>query len=200
MQSIGKTILSRIYGHGKGWVLTPSDFSDIAEPKTIGVILGRLVSDGKIKRLARGLYFYPKMHASLGVLLPSVDEIAKAIAARDGIRLLPAGAYAANKLGLSEQVPAKVVFLSDGKPRKLSIGNLTIELRKTSPRYLALAGHESGVVIQALRHLGPANIDKRIVQKLAGSLPAIVKQELVKKLSVAPGWMRPFLREIAAVS
>jgi hypothetical protein len=200
MQSLGRTIFSRICGHGRGWAFTPIDFLDVAGPRTVGVILGRLVSQGKIKRLARGLYFYPNIHPTLGTLLPSVDEIAKAVAGRDRLRLLPTGAYAANQLGLSTQVPGKVVFLTDGKPRKLSVGKLTIELRKAAPRHMLLAGKESGVVIQALRYLGADHIDTRAVQKLADSLPANVKRELIRNLSAAPAWMRPFLKDIAGAS
>ena len=114
MQTIYNIVVSRIYGHGRGWVFTPKEFTDMIDPRKVGVILGRFVSEGKIRRLARGLYDYPKVHSELGTLLPSAEDIVKAIAGRDRIRLLPSGAYAANLLGLSEQVPAKVVFLTDG--------------------------------------------------------------------------------------
>ncbi len=199
MQSLESKVFSRICGHGRGWVFTPSHFLDIADSKSIGVYLGRLVSDGKIQRLARGLYCYPRIHPKLGLLLPTVEEIAQAIAGRDRIRLLPSGAYAANRLGLTEQVPAKVVFLTDGKSRKISVEGTTIELRKASPRQMALAGKESGVVIQALRYLGVAHVDKGIVQKLQASLADNVKKEVVRNLSLAPAWMRPIIMEIAEV-
>lgn len=110
MQHVKSTVISRIYGHGRGWVFTPKAFADIASPTTIGPTLSRLVEEGRIRKLARGLYDYPKTHPQLGSLLPPVESVAKAIAGRDHIRLLPSGAYAANLLGLSEQVPAKVVF------------------------------------------------------------------------------------------
>ena len=98
------------------------------------------------------------MHPVLGPLLPSPDAIAKAIAGREQARLQPAGAYAANLLGLSEQVPAKVVFLTEAFSRTVQIGSMTIQLRQTTPRNMATAGRLSGLVIQALRHLGKDHV------------------------------------------
>lgn len=200
MQSIESKMLSRIYGHGRGWVFTPGQFIDISEPKSVGVYLGRLVSEGKIQRLARGLYCYPEQHPKLGALVPPAEQIARVIAKRDGIKLLPSGAYAANRLRLSEQVPAKVVFHTDGKSRKISIGETTIEFRKASPRCMALAGKESGVVIQALKYLGVEHVDDSIVQRLRTMLSDDVKQDLIKSLSLVPAWMRGAIKEVAEVS
>jgi len=163
MQLIKNAILSRIYGHGRGWVFTPKVFADIASPTTVGPTLSRLVSARTIRRLARGLYDYPKIHTELGMLLPSVESIAKAIAGRDRVRLLASGAYAANLLGLSQQVPAKVVFLTDGTSKRIVVDSLTIELRKTAPQYMALAGKESGLVIQAL---GPKSKTYKLLRML----------------------------------
>lgn len=196
-QHTKQTILSRIRGHGRGWVFTPRAFTDLADRRAVAVALGRLVAEGKILRMGRGIYSYPKTHAKLGDLLPSVDQIARALAGRDRIRLLPAGAYAANLLGLSEQVPGKVVFLTDGGSRKLAVGNMTIELRKTAPRYMALAGNESGLVIQALRHLGKAHVDGAIVAKLMRALSSASKKELLRNISLAPAWMRAVLTQIS---
>ena len=178
-------------------MFTPSQFFDIADAKSIGVYLGRLVSGGKIQRLARGLYCYPKRHPKLGDLVPSMDEVARVVAGRDRIRLIPSGAYAANLLGLSEQVPAKVVFLTDGKPRKILIGRATIELRKASPRQMALAGKGAAMVLQALKFMGAPHIDEKAVRKLRALLPSDIKQDLLKNIALAPAWMRPILNQIA---
>ena len=123
MQPTINKILSRIHGHGRGWVFTPSEFADIADQRVVGVMLGRLAKQGKIRRIARGIYDFPRKHPYFGQLSPPIDDVAKTISKRDKIRLLPSGAYAANLLGLSTQVPAKIVYLTDGKPRKLKIGN-----------------------------------------------------------------------------
>ncbi|WP_145285593.1 DUF6088 family protein [Pirellulimonas nuda] len=92
-----------------------------------------------------------------GPLTPSAETIAPALAGRDRTRLQPAGAYAANALGLSEQAPAKVVFFTDGSSRTVKIGSMTIQLRQTTPRNMAAAGRLSGLVIQAFREIGQKN-------------------------------------------
>ena len=130
--------------------------------------------------------------------MPSAEVIAKVLAGRDRTRLQPAGAYAANLLGLSEQVPAKVVFLTDGPTRRVQIGTIAIELRRTTPRNMAAAGRLSGVVIQALRYLGKDHVTPQRIAHLKRTLPASDRQALVKDLQLAPAWMHPILRELAA--
>jgi hypothetical protein len=197
LEGPNNTILSIIYSKGPGRVFTPKEFSHISAPGTIGVILTRLVEQGTIRRLSRGIYDYPKTHPELGELYPPPDVVARVIAERDHIRLMPSGAYAANLIGLSEQVPAKVVFLTDGKSRKFQIGKLSIELRRASPRFLSLAGQESGVVIQALRHLGQKHVENREVRKLKEILTPRTKKELLQNVTIAPAWMRPIIKEVA---
>lgn len=197
MQNTINTISYRINGHGRGWVFFPRAFADIADPRVIGVMLGRLVKQGKIRRLSRGIYDYPKAHSDLGRLYPSINKIAEAISKRDKIRLLPSGAYAANLLGLSDQVPAKVVFLTEGKPRKINVDGQTIELKKASPKLMTLAQKDSGVVIQALRYLGQNYIDDKVIGHLRRTLSDKTKQELLNNLDIAPGWMRKVLEKIA---
>ena len=112
--SIDAKILLAIRSLGKGAVFVPSDFLEFGNREAIDITLHRLTNKGTIRRLARGVYDFPKAHAALGLLSPSAETVAKALAGRDYTRLQPAGAYAANALGLSEQVPAKIVFLTDG--------------------------------------------------------------------------------------
>ena len=133
----------------------------------------------------------------LGELTPSAEEIAKALAGRDRTRLQPAGAYAANTLGLTEQVPAKAVFLTDGTSRTVKVGAMTIQLRRTTPRNMAAAGRLSGLVIQAFRELGQEHITPARVAHLKRTLPLDKRRELVKDVKLAPTWMHPILRELA---
>src|SRR3989304_7961877 len=113
-QSIDNTILSRIYGSRVGAASSPSDFLDLGSRRAVDLALHRLVKRKILRRLARGRYEYPREHPELGTLSPDIEKVARALAGKHRIRLQPAGAYAANLLGLSEQVPAKVVFLTDG--------------------------------------------------------------------------------------
>jgi len=196
-QNIDSKLLARIQGRGRGAVLVPGDFLDLGSRQAVDVTLHRLAKKGTIRRLARGLYDYPKEHPVLGKLSPSSDAIAKALAGRDRTRLQPAGAYAANVLGLSEQVPAKAEFLTDGPSRTVRVGNTTIQLRRTTPKNMAAAGKLSGLVVQALRALGEQHVTRDRIEHLRRTIPAEKRRELLKDLAVAPGWMHPILRRIA---
>ena len=196
-QSIDSKVLTRIRRRGRGSVLVPGDFLDLGSRETVDVVLHRLARKGTIRRLARGVYDYPKQHPKLGTLSPSADAIARALAGRDRTRLQPAGAYAANALGLTEQVPAKAVFLTDGPSRTIKFGPTTIQLRQTTPRNMAAAGRLSGLVIQALRELGEAHVTPARVAHLRRTLPADKRRGLLSDLSLAPAWMHPILRKLA---
>ena len=198
MQPIEDRIISRIYGKGRGSVWTPTHFADLGERAAVAKALSRLVESGRIQRIARGLYHYPKTHAVLGDIAPSVDAIANALKGRDQVRLLPSGAYAANLLHLSEQVPARVVFLTDGPARKVEIGKLVIELRHVTPRRVAAAGRTSGLVIEALREIGEERINEIKIRKLRETLSESDRKRLLDDLGLAPAWMRPALKTIAA--
>jgi hypothetical protein len=178
-------------------VIIPSDFLDVGSREAVDLVLHRLARKGTIRRLSRGLYDFPKWHAVLGDLLPSTDEIARALAGRDRTRLQPAGAYAANALGLSEQVPAKAVFLTDGPSRTVKVGATTIQLRRTTPRNMAAAGRLSGLVIQALRVLGKDHVTRERIEHLKRTLPEEKRREITRDIRLAPAWMHPIFRELA---
>jgi hypothetical protein len=196
-KSIDSTVLSRIYGSGGGSAHTPSDFLDLGSRRAVDLALYRLLRRKIIRRLSRGLYEYPRQHPELGTLSPDIQKVAKALAGKDRLRLQPAGAYAANLLGLSEQVPARVVFLTDGPSRTVKIGRQEIQLRRTTPRNMAAAGRLSGLLMQALRHLGKEQITPGRMEHLKRTLPAKERQRLLKDLPLAPAWMHRLFRELA---
>ncbi len=196
-QSIEYKILRRIYSGQRGSIFTPSHFLDLGSRQAIDLALHRLVKKETLRRLARGLYEYPREHRELGTLSPDIQKVAKALAGKDRIRLQPAGAYAANLLGLSEQVPAKVVFLTDGPSRTVKIGRQEIQLRRTTPRTMAAAGRLSGLLMQAFRHLGRDHITPQRMVHLKRTLPATERKQLIKDLPLAPAWMHPYFRELA---
>ncbi len=134
LHSVDKSVLERISGHGTGWVFTPDHFIDLGSRDAVASALKRSKQAGKIRQLAFGLYDYPRTDDLLGILLPSTDDIAKALAGRDAIRLQPSGAYAANLPGLSTQVPMKVVYLTDGRSRTVQAGDQQIILKNTTPK------------------------------------------------------------------
>lgn len=197
-QSVEKSVASRIYGRGRGCVFSANDFLDLGSRKSVDMALGRLTKAGTIRRLTRGLYYFPKSSALLGELYPTVEAVTKAIMARDHVKLQPFGAYAANLLGLSEQVPAKVVFLTDGAARKIKLGKLIIELRPSTSRQMATAGRTSGLVISALRYLGIKHITPERIAHLRKVLSSEDRKQLIRNLRYAPEWMHDALRQIAA--
>jgi hypothetical protein len=160
--------------------------------------LFRKVRAGTIRKLARGLYDYPRKHPRLGFLAPSVDDVAKALQGRDASRLQPSGAHAANILGLSNQVPVKAVFLTDGRSRKVQIGQQVVILKRTTPRQMVTAGRISGTVIQALRWLGQKNVDDKVVSALQRKLSKQDKQQLLKDVRYAPAWVSDIMRRVAS--
>ena len=105
----------------EGELLFPTDFRGQGTEAAIHQALSRLVREGKLKRIAHGIYYIPKIDPLLGELQPSAEEIAERIAKKEKVRIRPAGAYALNKLGLSTQVPTKLIYITDGVPRQLRI-------------------------------------------------------------------------------
>jgi hypothetical protein len=192
-QSIDSKIRSRIYGHGRGWVFTPKHFRDLGSTAAIDSCLRRLKAAGIIRQLARGLYDYPVNDPVLGAVAPSADAIARALVARDAIRIQPSGAYASNVLGLSNQVPSRIVFLTDGPARMVKIGKREIILQHTTPRNMATAGCISGTLIQALRHLGKDQIDDQVIAILRRHITVADHAALRKDLVHAPAWIADLL-------
>jgi hypothetical protein len=135
------------------------------------------------------------MDEYIGEVLPTAEEIAKAIAKRDRIKLVPTGAYALHALGLSTQIPLKLVFLTDGAPRTIEVGKRTIKLKKTTPRNLKARGKISSLVIQALREIGKDNAtaeeQSKIIELLQKEDPANLKFDI----SLAPEWIRKIIKQ-----
>lgn len=198
MYSIDDKMVKRIIGRKRGWCFTPMDFLDLGSRQAVDTALSRLAKSGRIRRLSRGLYDYPKTHQRIGVLSPPPEAIIEALTRRDRVRLQPTGAYAANLLGLSDQVPMKVVYLTNGPRRRIRIGNQEIILKTMAPRFMATAGRPSGTVIQALRHLGKAHVTKETVARLRKAFNAAEKLQILKDRSLAPSWMHRWLLALAA--
>lgn len=191
-------ILARASAGGRGSVFTPSDFLDLAERPAVDQALSRLARNGKLRRLARGLYDLPELHPRLGPLSPDPDHVARALARETGSKVQIAGARAAHLLGLTTQVPAQSDYLTDGPSRRVVLGKRVIHLRHASPKHLILPGSAAGSVMQALRHLGPTRADD-VVRIAARSLPVADKKRLAASVRQAPAWMRPALLAITAL-
>jgi len=193
-------IAARLRQQGPGWVFTPADFSDLGSRAAVASALKRHKAAGAIRQIDRGLYDVPRSHPRLGTLWPTLEAVVEALQRRDAVRLQPTGAYAANGLGLSTQVPMRVVFLTDGAQRRLRLGKLEITFKRTTPRNMATAGRASGAVIQALRWLGKRSVDERTIRHLRRTLDADAKRQLLADLRHAPAWIAAVMRQVAAPS
>lgn len=194
-QSIEIKVKNRIYGKGKGWCFTPSHFFDLGNRDAIHKALSNLQKKGTIRRLSFGLYDYPKKHEKLGELPPDLNSVAKAISENLKVKLQPSGAYAANLLGLSEQIPTKVTFLTNGSPSKITIGNREIILKQTTTKNMQTAGTISGIVIQALRYIGKDHVDSNMIQTLKKRLNKADKKRLQLDAPLAPAWISEIIQK-----
>lgn len=197
MVSIEDKIMEVIGVEGEGCIFFPNDFIDFGEPKSIGKALERLTEKGLILRLARGIYYYPKQDKimGLGVLYPSIEEIADSIARRDKARIVPTGIHALNKLGLSTQIPMNFVYLTDGTRRKINIGNgKSIQFRFTSPKNLAFTNKLAMLVTFALKELGQGKITESQIAQLKQILAKESKEKVMADASLMPAWIRTIIK------
>lgn len=153
MKTIDQRVLSQICRSRQRSVFSPSHFLDLGGRSAVGVALHRLAKAGKIRRIRRGLYDLPRQHPIIGQTAPDIMATVRTLMDGSHAQWQFSGAYAANALGLSEQVPAKFVILTDGVPRRVPLGKLVLDFRRVTPRNLIGAGRRAGLVIQALRYL-----------------------------------------------
>jgi ribosomal protein S19E (S16A) len=195
MQSVETKILEKIRAIPRGTLIFPEDFQDLGSSEAIRVSLHRLEKDKIIKRVAQGIYIRPKMNKLIGELLPSAEDVATAIAKRDRIRTIPTGSYALNALGLSTQVPMKIVLLTDGSPREIKVGKRTIKFKKTSPKILSAKGKISKLVIQALKEIGLNNQIELQEEKIIDLLKKENPQDLIHDIKLAPVWIQKIMKK-----
>ena len=196
MQSVEDKILRRIRGKPKGWVFTANDFLDFGSAESVRKALKSICDRGRIHRIARGLYHNPKTHPKLGTLAPTPEEIVEAIKTKNHTKTQPTGAYAANLLGLSTQVPGNSRCKNICSDIQLKIGNRTIQLKNRSPRMMAGAGTISGLFIHALKYIGQKRFKDRHLQILRKSLSSKQKQRIQKDIKLAPAWIAAVIRKL----
>ncbi len=195
MDSIDDYIVEEIKKAQKGTIFFVEDFLHLGSAKAVAKALERLTDRDKISRVARGMYSYLETHKTFGAIKPSIEEIAKAIAKRDKARIVPTGILALNALGLSTQVPLKIVYLTDGSARIVKVGQRTIKFKKTSPKNLAAIGTISSLVIQALKEIGKDNVTDDEIKIVLKQLEKEVQHHLEHDIKLAPEWIRVIMRK-----
>jgi hypothetical protein len=194
--SVEIAVKNRIIKHGHGWCFTSMHFSDLGSDPSIRKALSLLQKQNIIRRLAQGVYDYPKMHDLLGIIPPDLNEVAKAIAEKNGVQIQPAGAHSANLVGLSNQVPGRIIFLTEGPSRKVKIGNQEIIFKKTTKKIMSSTGTREGLLIQALKNLGKDHIDQTTRAQVSKFLKDSNEQEIRQNMKFAPAWIRALVFEI----
>ncbi len=196
--SLQHSMLRRVRAKGRGFVFTASDFLDLGSRSGVDQALSRLARDQLVRRLDRGVYDYPRSLPGLGDVWPAADVVATALARQTGSSIKPSPAKAANLLGLSTQVPAKAVFLTDGKNRSVTLGRTQIRLKHARPAAMALPGTRAGLAVLALGYLGrDAGGSPSTVQHLARVLPPQDKRRLLAVRSKYPMWMQRVFSQVA---
>ena len=195
MQSIVEQIGTLISVKPKGTLFFPDDFQHTGSSEAVRKALQRLENKGTIRRVAHGIYVRPKVSTYIGEVWPTAEEVAQAIAKRDKIRLVPTGIYALHALGLSTQVPLKLVILTDGAARTIKVGKRTIKLKKTTPKNLMGKGKISSLVIQALREIGKDKVNDAELKQIMKLLKEEDRLHLKHDIKLAPEWIKQIMKE-----
>ena len=193
MDSAAQKIENSIENSGRGKIFFADDFVNMGSAENIRQALGRFTKNEKIVRVANGIYCYPEVDdtVGLGVLLPSFDQIANAIAERSHARIIPTGDYALNVLGLSTQVPMNCVYLTDGTPRKVEIsGGRGIVFKKTTPKNLAFKNRLAMLVTSALKSIKQENVTPEQIEHIEQLLRKEDKDSVLADLALMPIWIR----------
>jgi hypothetical protein len=196
-ESTTKKIEAKLKSTNKGRVFFISDFVSLGSEVSVRQALQRLVKKGTIIRLTKGIYYYPKKDELLGTLMPSAEQIAKAIAKRDKARITPTGSYALYKLGLSNQIPMNVVYLTDGSPRKIQVGKQKITFKKTNPKNLAVKHELSSLIIQGLKELGKDEVSDNDIKQLEEIIKKSNEYKQIRQnIALAPIWIQKIINPI----
>lgn len=195
MQSIDDKVIAKIKKAKRGSLFFTEDFLSFGSAKAVAKALERMVEKEEVFRVARGIYARLEKDPILGLLKPSTEAIAQAIAKRDKARIVPTGILALNALGLSTQVPMNVVYLTDGAKRKIDLGKRKILFKNTAPKNLSAIGKISSLVIQALKEIGKDNYTENEIQIILKQLTKEEPYRLEHDIRLAPEWIRVIMRQ-----
>ena len=189
MQSVHQQVFDAISEFERGSVFFPEDFASMGNSESVRQALSRICKDGTIVRLSKGIYLYPVIDEELGIFFPSVERIAKAISKRDKSRIIPTGAFALNRLGLSTQVPMNDIFFTDGIPRKINIGKQTITFKHIHPKSLSFRGKITPLAVAALKEIGKGKALPEELHKIKRALQSEATEIVLSDAYLAPRWI-----------
>jgi len=199
VKSIVNEIENKLKYGRRGKIVFASDFSSFGLPKAVNKAMERLTLSGMLIRLAQGIYLYPQIDTrlGLGVLYPTVENIAREIAKRDKARIVPTGIYALNALGFSTQIPMNVVFLTDGAARKIKIGNgQGIVFKRTVAKNLSYKNDVLMLVVAVLKEIGEGNVTAEQLSKIKDMISKEKQEDIKADLQLAPAWIKKLIKPI----
>lgn len=191
--SVESQVFSNIKKQKRGMLFFVDSFISIGNSKAVNKALERLVKSGELQRVSTGIYVRPIIDDAIGEVLPSIEEIAQAIAKRDRATIIPTGSYALYKLGLTTQVPLNVVYYTDTSARKIKVGKQVITFKKASSKHLAFKGEISTLAIQALRTIGKDQVTDEEINQIQNILKKEHPNKLQHDLQLAPVWIRKLI-------
>lgn len=196
-QTVENKLVSRIYGRGRGWAFSQTDFSGIGTRSAVDLALHRLTNRGTIRRVIRGIYDYPRYSEKFNrELSPDMDQVARGLARKFGWRIQVTGPAALNLLGLSTQVLGRIAYLSDGPDRTYTVGGQELLFQHTVLKEAGFKLRESSLLVQALKTLGPDRISADTVLRFRRTLGPGMKAKVLKDTRTASGWIRDTLLRI----
>jgi len=198
MNSIEEKVLSRVYGNGKGYAFSSSDFIDKFPINNIDKSLSSLTKKKKIRRVARGIYDYPKYSELLQQeLSPDIEQVARAYARKFNWDIEASGDTALNILGLSTQVVGNYIYLSNGASKKYTLNDGTVlEFKKSSLKNIGFKHKESSLIVQALRTLGKDRADENVIKAIRKQIEPKKYQKILKDTKSSTVWIYETIKQI----
>jgi hypothetical protein len=187
MKKLPQTILAAARALPEGGVLSPREFLHLGNRAAIDQALSRLAKSGELMRIGRGLYAAP-VASRFGMRAPSPEKVVQELEHRTGEVLVPHGAIEANRLGLTQQVPIRDIYLSSGPKRRLQFGKAEMLVEHVSPKSIALGKRPAGAAARAVVWLGPKNASWSL-RKVHEALSFEEWHVLTNARRTFPSWM-----------
>lgn len=189
-QTIADKVVARIYGNGRGWAFSQTDFADLGTRRAVDGALIRLTEKATIRRVIRGIYEYPRYSELLQQpMSPDIHQVASALARKFGWRIQPSGQAVLNLIGISTQVPGHYVFHSDGPKREYQVGQVKLQFNHGPLKEAGFRQKESGVIVQSLRTLGEDHIHDQVIQRIRNWLPEAKRRQVLRDTRSVTGWV-----------
>ena len=180
-----------------GTVFVPIDFVLITDKKTASVSLSRLEKEKIVLKIMRGIYYKAEYNDFLDeYVAPEADAVAHALSRNYGWTIVPCGDTALDLLGLSTQIPAAWVYVSDGPYKEYTYNQTTIKFKRTTNKEISKLSYKTALVVQALKALGNDNINDSVIIKLKNTLTEEEKKMMLIEAKAVTSWIFEYIKII----